>query len=132
VGSITFRKVSDEWIGNVSNKLAASTLKDYRNKLESDILPTFGKRLIKTITRVECLELKRIIEARGAKSHSDKVFGVLRQIFEYAIDLEWIEEPNPARSSRQSQSGHIPKSYPSLKWDEVPLFLEDLAQNKGK
>ena len=38
------------------------------------------------------------------------VFGALRQIFEYAIDHEWIEEPNPARSSRQSQSGHIQKN----------------------
>ena len=128
---ITFRQVADEWIGNVSTKLAKSTLKYYRNNLKSDIFPTFGNRAIKTITRVECLELKRIIEARGAKSHSDKVFGVLRQIFEYAIDHEWIEEPNPARSSRQSQSGHIQKSYPSLEWDEVPTFLDDLAQNKG-
>ena len=129
--TVVLRKVADEWLGSVSKKLAASTLKDYRNKLQSEIFPSFGTRSIKTITRGECLEFKRRIEARGAKSHSDKVFGVLRQIFEYAIDLEWLEEPNPARSSRQTQSGHVQRSYPSLEWDEVPKFLDDLAINNG-
>ena len=131
IGLVTFQKVADEWIGSVSNKLAVSTVKDLRNKLNNQILPVFAKRDIKQITRGECLDFKKGIEARGAKNQSDKVFGVIRQIFSYAIDNEWLEEPNPARSSRQSHSGHVPKSYPHLEWDDVPKFLDDLSINKA-
>ena len=131
VGTISFQRVADEWMGSVMNKHAKTTFADNRNKLNNQILPQFGKKTINSITRTECLEFKRGIEARGAKSQSDKVFGVMRQIFSYAIDNEWIEEPNPARSSRQSHSGHVSKSHPHLEWDDVPQFLNDLSVNKA-
>ena len=130
-GAVTFEVAAEEWFTNVSSKLAASTLKDYKNKLQNQILPVFGKRSIKAITRSECLDFKRTIEARGALNQSDKVFGVLRSVFSYAIDHEWIPEPNPARNSRHAHSGHVTKSHPSLEWNDVPGFLSDLAINKG-
>ena len=130
-GAVTFQKAADEWLASTSSKLAATTLKDYKNKLQNQILPVFGKRSIRAITRSECLDFKRTIEARGARNQSDKVFGVLRQVFSYAIDHEWIPEPNPARSSRHAHSGHVSKNYPSLEWSDVPGFLADLTSNKG-
>jgi integrase len=130
-GSVTFQKAAEEWLASTSSKLAATTLKDYKNKLQNQILPVFGKRSIKAITRSECLDFKRTIEARGALNQSDKVFGVLRQVFSYAIDHEWIPDPNPARSSRHAHSGHVTQSHPSLDWNDVPGFLADLTSNKG-
>jgi len=130
-GAVTFQKAAEEWLASTSSKLAATTLKDYQNKLGNQILPVFGKRSIKAITRSECLDFKRTIEARGARNQSDKVFGVLRQVFSYAIDHEWISEPNPARSSRHAHSGHVTTSHPSLDWNDVPGFLADLSSNKG-
>lgn len=129
--SVTFADATEAWMKSISSKLAPSTLKDYRNKVENQILHVFGRRSIMTITRSECLEFKRTIEARGAKSQSDKVFLLLRQIFSYAIDHEWIEDPNPARSSRHSRSGHVGRNHPSLEWCDVPKFLADLSQNTG-
>ena len=85
-GVVIFQKAADEWLASTSSKLAATTLKDYKNKLENQILPVFSKRSIKAITQSECLDLKRTIEARGARNQSDKVFGLLRQVFSYAID----------------------------------------------
>jgi len=130
-GAVTFQKAAEEWLASTSSKLAATTLKDYKNKLQNQILPVFGKRSIKAITRSECLDFKRTIEARGALNQSDKVFGVLRQVFSYAIDHEWIPDPNPARSSRHAHSGHVTQSHPSLDWNDVPGFLADLSSNKG-
>ena len=51
--SITFRRVADEWIGSVGRKLARTTCRDYRNKLENEIIPTFGTRLIKLYQEVK-------------------------------------------------------------------------------
>jgi integrase len=130
-GAVTFQKAAEEWLASTSSKLAPTTLKDYKNKLDNQILPVFGKRSIRAITRSECLDFKRTIEARGARNQSDKVFGVLRQVFSYAIDHEWIPDPNPARSSRHAHSGHVTKSHPSLDWSDVPGFLADLSSNTG-
>ncbi|MCP9851014.1 site-specific integrase [Cyanobium sp. Morenito 9A2] len=130
-GVVTFQKAAEEWIAGNTRKLAATTLKDYKNKLENQILPVFGRRSIKAITRGECLAFKRTIEARGALNQSDKVFMVLRLVFSYAIDQEWVSDPNPARNSRHSHSGHITRNHPSLDWNDVPGFLADLARNKG-
>ncbi len=59
------------------------------------------------------------------------MFGVLRQVFSYDIDHEWIPDPNPARSSSHAHSGHVTQSHPSLDWNDVPGFLADLTGNKG-
>ena len=130
-GTTSFQKVSDEWIGSITTKLSKTTIKNYRNQLNNQILPVFGKKTIKSITRNECLAFKRGVEARGAKSQSDRLFGVMRNVFSYAIDLEYIDEPNPARSSRHSASGHISKSLPHLEWEDVPKFLYDLSVNRA-
>jgi integrase len=130
-GAVTFQKAAEEWLATSGRRLAATTLKDYKNKLHNQILPVFGKRSIRAITRSECLDFKRTIEARGALNQSDKVFGVLRQVFAYAIDHKWIHEPNPARSSTHAHSGPITKHHPSLDWNDLPGFLADLSSNKG-
>jgi hypothetical protein len=46
-GAVTFQKAADEWLASTSSKLAATTLKDYKNKLQNQILPVFGKRSIR-------------------------------------------------------------------------------------
>ena len=38
-GAVTFQKAADEWFASTSSKLAAPTLKDYKNNLENQILP---------------------------------------------------------------------------------------------
>lgn len=129
--AVTFNLVAVEWLASVESKLASSTLEDYNNKLRNQILPVFGTRSISDITRTECLDFKRTIEARGARNQSDKVFGVLRSIFGFAIDHEWISEPNPARSSRHANSGHVSQSHPFLRLEEIPDFLSALNQNTG-
>lgn len=137
MGAVSFKKAAEEWFLNVSNgngnkKLAPSTLKDYSNKLRNQIMPIFGDRLITSITRSECLDFKKSIEARGALNQSDKVFLLLRQVFSYAIDREWMPNSNPARKSIHASSGHVTKHHPSLAWNDFPAFLEDLSTNKGK
>ena len=94
-GAVTFQKAAEEWLAASSSKLAATTLKDYKNKLQNQILPVFGKRSIRAITRSECLDFKRTIEARGARNQSDKVFGVLRQVFPMPSTTSGSLTPTP-------------------------------------
>ena len=130
-GTYTFRKVSDEWMGSISNKLSQSTIRDYRNKLDNQILPKFGNYLIKSISRSDCLSFWRSNVDRGRAPQADKLLMVMRMVFEYAIDHEWVDDSNPARTSKATQSGHKPTPQPSLEvWSEVPPFLVALSENK--
>lgn len=128
--NLTFGEVVEKWRESSFGSLAATTIKDYNNKVNNQILPEFEHRDIKSISREECIAFKKSIEARGAKNHSDKVFMIMRQVFEYAIDMQWLNEPNPARSSRYTKSDHIPQHHPSLDIEELPQFLSDLCANR--
>ena len=72
-GTYTFRKVADEWMGSISNKLSQSTIRDYRNKLDNQILPKFGNYLIKSISRSDCLSFWRSNVDRGRAPQADKL-----------------------------------------------------------
>lgn len=127
--NLTFGEVVAKWRESSFGSLAATTIKDYNNKVNNQILPEFERRDIKSVSREECIAFKKSIEARGAKNHSDKVFMIIRQIFEYAIDMQWVSEPNPARSSRYTKSDHVPEHHPSLTFEELPHFISALCAN---
>merc|ERR1712185_698648 len=54
---------------------------------------------------------------------------VMRGMFDYAIDRGWMQPPNPAMESKQAKSKHKAKSNPSLNWNQLPKFFEDLERN---
>ena len=116
-----------------SNK--PNTISDYRNMLFNQVLPVLGPDT--PVNRLEwsnggrekILRLKEGIEARGSLYQSDKCFMVMRGMFDYAIDRGWMQPPNPALGSKQTKSKHKAKPNPSLEWNQLPKFFEDLERN---
>ena len=53
----------------------------------------------------------------------------MRGVFAYSIDQAWMNEPNPAQSSRFSKAQNKPQPNPSLDWDQLPKFFDDLDRN---
>ena len=82
--------------------------------------------------RQKVLDLKKGIEARGSLYQSDKCLMVMRSMFEHAIDNAWMQPPNPALGSKGARSKHEPKHHPTLEWDQLPQFFEDLERNDPK
>ncbi len=104
------------WLKNID--IAPSTKRDYENKLFNQVIPSLGgntpiaKFAWSKGGRERVLKLKEQIEIRGSGSQATRVFMVMRQVFEYAIDRSWLEHPNPAMSSRFTKSKHIPQNNP--------------------
>ena len=104
--------------------LKATTLKDYRNMLFNQIIPKFGAETpIKNLAwdakqpdgktgRQVILDFKKEIEGRGSKVASEKMLGAMRGVFAYSIDQAWMNEPNPAQSSRFSKAQNKPQPNP--------------------
>ena len=57
---------------------------------------------------------------------------VMRSMFEHAIDNGWMQPPNPALGSKQAKSKHKPKHHPTLEWNQLPDFFDDLERNDPK
>ena len=108
-----------------------STLKDYKNKLFNQVIPALGAETdLKELEwsqggREKVLGMKLAIEKRGSLSQSDRVLMITRMVFDFSIDMGWMENPDPIMGSMNSKSAHIPKSNPPLRWDKLPKFFED-------
>ena len=132
----TLKEVVDAYL--LRSGHAKSTLKDYKNKLFNQVLPALGADTdIKELEWVEggrekVLNMKMAIERRGSLSQSDRVMIISRMVFDFAIDMGWMNTPNPAMHSKNSQSGHIPQSNPSLRWDQLPKFFEDFETRRER
>ena len=119
-----------------------STIKDERNKFKKDIIPGLGE-----LTPVEFLGWdysyegitgrRRIIsitdkiEKRGSHDQAKKVLGVMKCLFDFAIQEGYLERTqNPALLSKSVGSSHVMKNNPSLSWNELPALINDLNENK--
>ena len=65
-----------------------------------------------------------------APDHARKSLLVLRGVFEHAIDNRWMErEQNPALGSKSTKSKKKSTPHPTLPWDQLPQFFQELEQN---
>ena len=132
----SLQEVAEDYLNRSRNR--SSTVNDYRNMLFNQVLPVLGHH--SPVNRFEwysggrqkVLDLKKGIEARGSLYQSDKCLMVMRSMFEHAIDNAWMQPPNPALGSKGARSKHEPKHHPTLEWDQLPQFFEDLERNDPK
>ena len=134
IGSQTFEEIAWEWFGDYSTKKRPTTAADVKLKLKNQIIPKFGKYPIKQISRQECIKFLQSNVSRGKPEQGRKLLGVMRQVFNYAIDIYGLyssSDENPARASENTRTGHVSKPRPSLTdWKDVPPFLVALSENK--
>lgn len=115
----------------------------YRNMLFNQVLPVLGpstpvehfswdhKHSGGKNGRQVILDLKADIEKR-APVQADRVLMVLRQVFDHAIDQGWMpRDQNPALGTKSIKSKHKPTPHPTLRWQELPEFFQNLELNKA-
>ena len=118
------------------------TIRDYRNKLVNQMMPELGANTPVTqlswdakwkdgrTGRQVVLAAKKKITDRGKDSQSDKCFGILKSCFDYAVATGLMERnQNPAIPDRTTKAAPPAKSNPSLEWEQLPQFFEDLESN---
>ncbi|MCL1926081.1 MAG: integrase arm-type DNA-binding domain-containing protein [Syntrophorhabdaceae bacterium] len=81
----TFEVVAREWYSKYKDAWADSHGKKIITRLENDIFPLVGSKIISSVTAPELLEALRRIEARGAIETAHRAMQNCGQIFRYAI-----------------------------------------------
>jgi integrase len=106
--TLSFLAVGEEWLEGKAGR-AEKTVREYRRILESD-LAHLHKREIDSIRRAELVALVRKIHKK-APVMANRVVNVIRQVFAYAADVEYIPDSPAATVKRLHQEKPLPRPY---------------------
>lgn len=140
----SFRPTLEEACSSYLDSINIKTKDDYRKILNS-VLPGLGGNISVEqfgwdyigqsgkSGRELMIELHERIRSRGACVQADRTLMVLRQVFTHAIDSGWMpRDQNPASGPKSNaKKSRKPKHHPTLSWDELPKFFEDLELNQA-
>src|SRR5262245_42399037 len=105
----TFEELAQEYLERHAKREKRSWRKDL-HILEKDLLPRFGKRKAKDITRRDIIAMLDDIVERGAPIQANRTLEVVRKLFNWAIGRD-ILQINPChrlpKPSSESQSHRV-------------------------
>ena len=101
-GPGTFEHVAREWLAKVHTaKVSAGHAERTRIRLEQDVFPWLGRRLIVEIEAPELLACLRRIEDRGAIETAHRIKDACGQVFRYGVAIGACQR-NPAADLREA------------------------------
>jgi integrase len=84
-GAGTFAAVAEEWIERQASAWTPGHAITVRSRLDRDVLPYLGARLLPSIEAPEVLQVLRRVESRGAIESAHRIKTVIGQVFAYAV-----------------------------------------------
>lgn len=93
----TFEHVARQWYEVAVTDWTEGHARTIRSRMERDILPMLGQKLISEITTKDVLTALRLVEARQAYESAHRIKTIIGQVFTFAIisDVPGVEN-NPA------------------------------------
>jgi integrase len=87
--AVTVAAVAEEYLAKWARPRKRSAGEDER-QLRKDVIPRWGQRKAKDITRRDVIELLDAIVARGAPIGANRTFAVIRKMFKWAVSRDLI------------------------------------------
>ncbi|MBA4369631.1 MAG: site-specific integrase [Desulfobacterium sp.] len=114
-----FGEIAIEWSKIIETEVKASTMQDYRDSMNSYVLPRFGNRAIGQISYVEIK--KFVSELTCSAKRKNNILVPMRSVFKMAF-IEGIMDRNPMDRIRNLKTDK-PDIFP-LSMEQVTLFLD--------
>lgn len=128
----TFLVVAKRWHKNRESALDPAHAKRVWSRLERDVFPALGGKLIHEITPPDVLAMVRKIEARGALDISRRAKQGVGQIFQFAI-ASGLASTDPTAHLRGALKPRPRVKHMSrISLSELPIFLDKLRAYKGE
>ncbi|MCR4375477.1 MAG: integrase family protein [Acidobacteria bacterium] len=98
----TVKALADDYLKKHARKFKRSAAEDER-LLEADVLPTWGPRSVRSLTRRDVrLLLDRVVD-RGSPIMANRLLAVVRKMLNFAVDHDWIEANPAARVAKPAR-----------------------------
>ncbi|HEX7782632.1 MAG TPA: integrase arm-type DNA-binding domain-containing protein [Sphingobium sp.] len=121
--SLRFEAVARNWHKSRARSLSPFYANRLLARLELDMFPAFGERIITRITPFEVLTALRKIEDRGALTVALQMKRAVGQICRYAIAHGWMESDPTANLHDALRRRPRPRHQPRVGFTEFPDFL---------
>ncbi|OQW45981.1 MAG: integrase [Proteobacteria bacterium SG_bin6] len=122
----TFYMVAKRWHENRQSALNPAHAERVWSRMERDVFPSLGQKLIHEITAPEVLDMIRRIETRGALDISRRAKQGVGQVFQFAIACGLASSDPTAHLSGALKPRPRVKHMSRLPLMEIPAFLEKL------
>ena len=123
----SFEAIAREWHALNTPRWTANHAYDVLHSLEKEVFPHFGDAPISAIDAPTVLDAIRKVEGRDAFDVAGRVLQRVRVVFAYAI-ASGRARHNPAAKIKGALAPRPKKKhYPSVKPQELPKLLSDLA-----
>lgn len=119
----TFGEFTDLWLKDY--RMADSTKAMRKSIIDRDILPVFGRRLLREVTPEDLRNLCEKIKNRNAPATAVHVREIIGQVFRYAIE-RGNKVANPADDVKASAIATFKPKDRALSPDEIRLFFEEV------
>jgi integrase len=90
----TVAALAEDYLKKHARKFKRSAAEDER-VLEADVLPTWGARSVRDLTRRDVRTLIDRVADRGAGVMANRVLALVRKMLNFAVDHDWLDA-NPA------------------------------------
>lgn len=121
--SLRFEAVARSWHQGRAQNLSPFYANRLMARLELDIFPVLGEKIITRIAPLEVLTALRRIEDRGALTVALQMKRAIGQIFRYAIAHGWMEADPTANLRDALKRRPRPRHQPRVGFAEFPDFL---------
>ena len=109
----TFELVAREWLNKTKSDRADSTQGKVTTWLEKDVFPFIGKRPISALGTLDVLAALRHMEGRGALDSVQRVRGICKNVWDYAVITGRVER-NVVLELINAFEKHSPENFAAI------------------
>lgn len=123
----TLEHISEKWLEIKKGSVSSSHAEDTWRSLELHIFPTLGKTPIHKINALKTIDAIQPIAAKGSLETVKRLCQRLNEVMVYAVN-SGIIDANPLAGISKAFQNPIKKHLPTLKPDDLPLFMSTLSK----
>ena len=125
----TFLAVAEKWRAKKQGEIAEKTLAKYWSSLRLHIFPFIGMYPINEIVPTLALIPLQRVEQRNNIDMANRLAGYINEILNFAVNGGLIPF-NPCLRMNKTLKQHKKENNPRIKSEEIPEFMQDLAEAK--
>ncbi|SFM42763.1 tyrosine-type recombinase/integrase [Nitrosomonas communis] len=122
----SFQAVALEWFDKQTHTWVPHHAKDVKRRLENNIFPYIGTKVIAEIEPPELLAAIRKIEERGSYDLAHRVLQLCGQIFRYGVATGYCKR-DPSPDLRGALTPHKKMNQAAIQPEELPDLLRAIA-----
>ncbi|MFQ2382678.1 integrase domain-containing protein [Aeromonas dhakensis] len=125
----TFEHMAAKWLDRKRHDVTEAYADDSWRSLEMYVLPFIGSMPISQIRAPKVIELLRPLEADGKLETVRRLCQRINEILDYSVN-HGLLDANPCSAIRKVFKKPTKKHMPTLKPDELPLLMADIANGR--